>query len=101
MYFALIGFLVIEILIIAFTLVFGNNCGSACDPHSIFNPFGIEEPTNSFKLCTMNCVWHPHTFFHTTFDIFILTLIIYIAVLIIGKKFTSHNSVYEVQDKVR
>lgn len=88
-----IGFLSVEILIIALTLLlFRDNCGSACDPHSIFNPFGIVEKTNHFKSCIELCVRRPHVFFYITFDIFLLTVISYIGTLIIDKKFTSDNN---------
>jgi len=77
--------LLIELTIIGTTLFFGDSCGSACDPHSLFNPFGVEI-SNDAKKCIMMCAWRPHDYFYITSDLFLLTIILYMISWIVGKK---------------
>lgn len=88
--------LLVTISIIALTLLFADSCGSVCEPYSIFNPFGIVNPTDGFAPCPDGCAWRPHPLFYITFNIFILTIIIYITTLIISKNSKSNNKVSKV-----
>lgn len=53
----------------------GNECGSACDKHSFFNPLGLG--SGELESCTQQCVYTPHPAFYIIFDLLIITAIAY------------------------
>lgn len=92
-----IGLILIEIIVIIPTLLYGDSCGSLCDPHSIFNPFGVEDQTTKF--CPSVCFWRPHNLFYLIFDILLLTATLYIFTLIISKKFKHKKKYQKLKNK--
>lgn len=93
--------LLVELAIIIFAVASPVNCGSLCGrSHSFTNPFGIERPGRRGLMCPAVCVEQPRAFFYITVDIFVLTAILYIASLAIGKKnMSNNNGVHGVQEE--
>jgi len=79
-----ISIILIEIiLVLIFYFPLGNSCGSACDSHSLLNPFGYSsEETGA---CIMVCAYTPHFVFYIITDLFVVTLALYIVFLITEK----------------
>jgi len=73
---ALITTLGVEFVALIVFYNLGNECGSACDPHNILNPFGIIIKTEAMRVCTLQCVYQPHPTFWFALDLLILTVII-------------------------
>ena len=66
-------------------LILGDKCGSACDPHSILNPFGKENVDKLLYSCPAVCKYTPHPLFYIFADLFIATAVIYLIYFIIRK----------------
>jgi len=77
--------LVIEFLVTIGLYLNGIKCGDPCPSYSFTNPFGFTSSVNN--ICTnKEClVYQPHPLFYLTFDIFIITLFIFLVSFTIKK----------------
>ncbi len=68
-----------EVVLSIVFLLLGNPCGSACDPHSLLNPFGYVTPSKDpiAPACHFGCTYTPHPLFYIVADLLILTIIAY------------------------
>lgn len=65
-----------EILFAVILYFSGSSCGSACDHHSLLNPFGWKL-SSGFDACIQMCVYTPNPWFYLVSDLAIVTIIGY------------------------
>jgi len=80
----LVKVLFVEFLLTVWLYIDGPNCGDICHNYGFLNPFGYVSNVNF--ICPKVCVGGlPNSYFYLAFDIFVLTLVIFLISIIIKK----------------